>query len=690
MQNLTIRQILAIMIVIPALGAIISLSQTVPAAFRQLQDAKNIEQSLSIVKATGDLVHELQKERGSSSGFISATGDKTEHQRRVQAIRVETNAALKTFNAAFQQAQDAGLINQRSRKIVIAHGVLAQDLTQTRERVMGEQIKVSELVKFYTDLIDNLIEGVSALSSGSLNDQLSELQNAFENLIVAKEYAGLQRATGNALLASGRSDAMLRERFIAISALADRYMQLSVGNGNEFTTNAIRAHLPADLVKAHREAQVEMMRWMRDLRETTELKSAQWWEITTKRIDAMKQIESAIVAELQVLGGGRKNDVQAQLITGFGIEIGALLLTLVIMLMAGRGLSIPIRRAAEALEAGLRGDAGVEPPPLMSAKSEIGRISNAVGQFFAMQGERELLLRERQEAERRIAIERKDALKRMEVEFNTAASNAIETLKSAAQILAEKSGSMLGTVNTVKEAQDDVQKASVRSSETVADVSRLSEELQRSIAEIAEQSTRNAKMAQDVQARADQSREASRRFEEVAEAIGSIVDLINSIAAQTNLLALNATIESARAGEAGRGFAVVAGEVKGLAARTVEATRTIGAKVDELRQIAGHAALESEGLSRDVSTMQGLNASIAAAVHEQHMTSSGFTQSIQALADIVGQVTQQVSEIAALGSSAHEAASSVQGIADEMDRTTATLAETLPQIVADTAKRIAA
>ncbi|MBN8534166.1 MAG: nitrate- and nitrite sensing domain-containing protein [Rhizobiales bacterium] len=678
------------MIIVPGLGAIISLSQTVPLAFSQLRDARSIEQGLTIAKATGDLVHELQKERGSSSGFISASGDKAEHLQRVQAIRVEANAALKTFNTAFDKAQKAGLISQRTRRIVIAHGTLSNDLVTMRERILGEQVRVPEVVKFYTDLIDNLIEGVSAVSSNATTDQISELQGAFENLMVAKEYAGLQRATGNALIASGRSDVMLRERFIAISALADRYLQLVTGSENAFTTGALRAHLPADLVKAHRDAQLEIMRWMRDLRETTELKSAQWWEITTKRIDAMKQIESAIVAELQVLGTSKKNDVQGRLITGFGVEIGTLLLTLVIMLLAGRALVKPIRRAAEALEAGLRGDTSVEPPPEMSAKSEIGRISNAVGQFFAMQSDRETLLRERQENERRIASERKDALHRMEVEFNKAASEAIRTLKTAAQTLAEKSGSMLGTVNTVREAQDDVQNASVRSSETVADVSRLSEELQRSIAEIAEQSTRNASMAQDVQARAELSREASRRFEEVAEAIGSIVDLINSIAAQTNLLALNATIESARAGEAGRGFAVVAGEVKGLAARTVEATRTIGAKVEELRQIAGQAAQESDALSRDIGAMQGLNASIAAAVHEQHMTSSGFTQSIQALADIVGQVTQQVSEIAALGSSAHEAASSVQGIADEMDRTTATLAETLPQIVAETSRRIAA
>jgi Methyl-accepting chemotaxis protein (MCP) signalling domain len=65
--------------------------------------------------------------------------------------------------------------------------------------------------------------------------------------------------------------------------------------------------------------------------------------------------------------------------------------------------------------------------------------------------------------------------------------------------------------------------------------------------------------------------------------VGSVVDLIRSIADQTNLLALNATIEAARAGDHGRGFAVVASEVKILAQSTKESLASIASLTDEIR-----------------------------------------------------------------------------------------------------------
>lgn len=58
--------------------------------------------------------------------------------------------------------------------------------------------------------------------------------------------------------------------------------------------------------------------------------------------------------------------------------------------------------------------------------------------------------------------------------------------------------------------------------------------------------------------------------------IGTILSVIDDVAAQTNLLALNAAIIAAQAGEHGKGFAVVAGEIKQLADRTSASTRKIG------------------------------------------------------------------------------------------------------------------
>jgi Methyl-accepting chemotaxis protein (MCP) signalling domain len=170
-------------------------------------------------------------------------------------------------------------------------------------------------------------------------------------------------------------------------------------------------------------------------------------------------------------------------------------------------------------------------------------------------------------------------------------------------------------------------------------------EMTASIEEIGRNTTSAVSSTANAVTSARAATESVERLSASSAEIGSISNLIISIAEQTNLLALNATIEAARAGEAGKGFAVVADEVKELASATARASANINRMIETIQAGSAAAAAAIADIVTRIGELEEQQTTIAAAVEQQSATaggisgaSSGMADSAQATADSVGGV----------------------------------------------------
>lgn len=648
---MSIRTKLIILLLIPTLAFLAYSGKEILKAQETAEQNHNIEQLTTLAIYMSDLVHENQKERGFTAGFIGSDGAKfkAELASQQEQVNAKSDALLDYLS---NQDQVSSSVQAEINKALPR----LESLQQIRQGVQAKQIGAKEAIAHYTNMNTDFLNAISGIAHESFDVSLSRELTAYSNFLKSKERAGIERAVLTNTFAAGQFGPGMYAKFVSLVEAQRSYEDafLSIASTELVSVySETKQHPSFAAVEQFRSIALES-----SSQDGFGVDAAQWFAESTSRINELKGVEDLITNSLMTQAGALKAQAFSMIVIG----VSVFLVTALGGIFMIRNISQPIQGIVRAIDTIASGDLTVQLPDNRS--DELGEISKSINLMT-----------------KSLSSVIRDIL------------GTSDEVAAASTELSANSEQLSGGISEQSSHLNQISAAVVEMSASILEVAQQSDIAVNQSSDSRDQAqqggivvVQTAKGIEGVELMINDSVSVVEQLGNRSEQIGEIIETINDIADQTNLLALNAAIEAARAGEHGRGFAVVADEVRKLAERTTTATaqvtesvsqiqsetsstvQSISACQEEMKQGVLSARKAGETLDEIVIANTSVSDSIsgiAAAANEQSSACSSLSQNIEQISSLIEQSVSGIRESAITASSLSVNAERMQSVVSQ-------------------------
>ncbi|KEA51579.1 chemotaxis protein [Mangrovibacter sp. MFB070] len=588
---------------------------------------KTVAELTHIAATLGDTIHELQKERGLSAGYLGSKGQQfrselTTQQQLTDQVLKKAENSLAQLAGTENLGKLTELVNQFSQQ--------QQTINTLRSGVSNLSIATPQALASYTRMVNILLDIVGNIShlpqpGVILNDLMT-----YYALLNIKEQAGIERALLANTFSAGKFMPGMFQRFSEV-----------VGKQTAWITAYQTFATPDDLKLWQQTENQPTTQKALAMRQQAFIHAADnqfgiqgpdWFAAQTERINLLKDVENTLAGQLS---GDAQRIAETARIDWMGY-----LAATVLALLVSLGFALLITRSIDR--------------QLKTILHKIHTMGNDLTQ--------------------RLPVPGTDELSRISMAWNAMTDNLRSTvmeIKQGADVLLSASDDIARGNQDLAQRTDE-QAASLV--ETAASMEQISTTVNQTAESARQAQLLTTEMENEVQEADSIAIEASRSIEAVRESseqISHIISSIDEISFQTNLLALNAAVEAARAGELGKGFAVVAAEVRSLSQRCAReaasirdlVTVTMG-KINEGVEKVNASGETLHLAAANTSRMRQYVTDIAHAASEQSLGIKQIDLALHQLEQVTQQNAARVSEAATASQTLNQQSEAMTSLVD--------------------------
>jgi methyl-accepting chemotaxis protein len=611
--------------------------------YNEYNEMNNLKSIVILSTKISALVHETQKERGATAGYLGSKGENFSEILKKQ--RLSTNLKLndlklylKDFNKDNYSKKFNSLLNDAISNI--------EQLNYIRKEVDLFKINGKEAIGFYTNKINTIfLDTIASATNMSTNYEVVNHLNSYVNFLYAKERSGIERAVLSNTFGANKFNKGMYRKFIQLvteqgsfiksfNVTASKSWQLNFNSTLQgFAVNETQrlrdiAFSKASIGGFNIDAEywfktitkkINLLKKIEDyqsktLIEDVNLKLNKAWKILmvliflflipafltvlytffviTHITKSLKNIENGLISFFAFLHRQREDviDLDIKSKDEFGIIaklINENINSTKLIIKNDNSVVDEIIDLVEKAEAGFysyRSKIQASSPELEKLRINFNRMLNTTNTNLSYIKE-SLLSYGSNDFSHKIKSDGIGGNIGVLISSTQVLGNNISELLS---ILDNESIYLKNNINTLSQSTNILSTSSnhqaVSLEQTTANIKSMIDNIRSNndkSNQIYKISEENALSVESGHNLALETANAMDNIESIALEIAEAITAINQIAFQTNIISLNAAVEAATAGEAGKGFAVVAGEVRNLATKSAETAKQITEVVEK-------------------------------------------------------------------------------------------------------------